>query len=127
MIITLDFADQMPIYQQIRDRIVSAIAQGHLRAGDPLPSVRQLAVDIGVNMHTVNKAYALLKSDGYLTIDRRSGAHVAQKLQLDDTVRARVSENLEAAAMEAYGRGMEKEEFMALCKSAFDRLKEGAQ
>jgi len=126
MIITLSLDGAVPIYQQIRDCIVSSIAQGKLREGDPLPSVRQLAGDIGVNMHTVNKAYTLLKSDGYLTIDRRSGARISLKLQLDDAVRARISENLSAAAVEAYSRGMTKTEFLMLCESAFDDLKEDA-
>ncbi|MEM1485029.1 GntR family transcriptional regulator [Oscillospiraceae bacterium PP1C4] len=126
MIITLDLAGDVPIYQQIRDSVVAAIAQGKLREGDPLPSVRQLAVDIGVNMHTVNKAYALLKADGYLSIDRRSGARISERLLLDDAVRARIFENLNAAAIEAYSRGMTESEFLTLCESAFDQLKEEA-
>lgn len=100
--------------------MVAAIAQGKLRQGEALPSVRQLAADIGVNMHTVNKAYALLKVDGYLVIDRRSGARVAERLEPDGGVISRVRDGLRGAALEAYSRGMTREEFLALSAEAFD-------
>jgi GntR family transcriptional regulator len=66
----------VPIYQQIRDRIVEAIASGRQPAGSALPSTRQLAVDLGVNFHTVNKAYDLLRQEGLLRLGRKSGAVV---------------------------------------------------
>ncbi len=66
----------VPIYQQIRDRIVEAIAAGRQPAGSALPSTRQLAVDLGVNFHTVNKAYDLLRQEGLLRLGRKSGAVV---------------------------------------------------
>jgi len=68
----------VPIYQQIRDRIVEAIADGQLPAGSSLPATRQLAVDLGINFHTVNKAYDLLRQEGLLRIGRKSGAVVAR-------------------------------------------------
>ena len=61
---------------QLRNQIILGIAQDKIKNGESLPSVRQLAEDIGVNMHTVNKAYALLRNDGYLKLDRRKGAVV---------------------------------------------------
>jgi GntR family transcriptional regulator len=66
----------VPIYQQIRDRIVEAIAGGGQPAGSGLPSTRQLAVDLGVNFHTVNKSYDLLRQEGLLRLSRKSGAVV---------------------------------------------------
>lgn len=120
MIITINLAGDVPIYQQIRDAVIAAIAQGQLKPGESLPSVRQLAADIGINMHTVNKAYALLKSDGYLNIDRRSGARIADTLGLDESVRTRIGEKLDAAAVEASSRGMSKAEFLDLCNTIFD-------
>ncbi|WP_078971216.1 GntR family transcriptional regulator [Streptomyces chattanoogensis] len=76
MILSLDLDSDAPIYQQIRDRIVEAIASGHLVEGSSLPSTRQLAVDLGINFHTVNKAYDLLRREGMLRINRKSGALV---------------------------------------------------
>ena len=76
MYIEIDFNSDEAIYSQLCDQIIMGIAAARLNDGDPLPSVRQLADDIGINMHTVNKAYSLLRQEGYLKIDRRSGARV---------------------------------------------------
>lgn len=77
MIISIDFGSSEAIYMQLRNQIIIGIAQEQIKEGDSLPSVRQLADELGVNMHTVNKAYSLLKEDGYLTLDRRRGAVVS--------------------------------------------------
>ncbi|MFF7637275.1 GntR family transcriptional regulator [Kitasatospora sp. NPDC008050] len=76
MILTLDLTGEVPIYQQIRDQVVAAIATGTLVAGSPLPATRQLAADLGINFHTVNKAYDLLRQEGLLILNRRTGAVV---------------------------------------------------
>ncbi|MDF5755499.1 GntR family transcriptional regulator [Spongiactinospora sp. TRM90649] len=76
MNLTIDVDSDVPIYQQIRDRIVEAIARGETAEGDPLPSTRQLAADFGINFHTVNKAYDLLKQEGVIRVNRKSGAVV---------------------------------------------------
>jgi DNA-binding transcriptional regulator YhcF (GntR family) len=72
--LTLDLDSEIPIYLQIRDRIVESIARGEAKEGDPLPSTRQLAADFGINFHTVNKAYDLLRNQGIIRINRKSGA-----------------------------------------------------
>lgn len=77
MIIKIDFNSSEAIYMQLRNQIVIGIAQETIKDGESLPSVRQLAEELGVNMHTVNKAYAILKNDGYLRLDRRRGAVVS--------------------------------------------------
>lgn len=76
MIITVDVTSDIPIYQQIRDRVVEAIADGTLAEGSRLPSTRQLAADFGVNFHTVNKAYDLLRREGFLLLAPKRGATV---------------------------------------------------
>lgn len=76
MIIVVDLDGDTPLYQQIRDRIVEAIADGRLRTGDPLPATRQLASDLGINFHTVNKGYDALRAEGLLRLNRKSGAVV---------------------------------------------------
>ncbi|MBE5868652.1 MAG: GntR family transcriptional regulator [Lachnospiraceae bacterium] len=77
MIIEIDFNSEEAIYLQLRNQIIMGIATSSLREGDSLPSVRQLAEEIGINMHTVNKAYTVLRQEGYLKVDRRRGAVVA--------------------------------------------------
>ena len=77
MIIRIDFNSSEAIYVQLRNQIVMGIATAQLREGDSLPSVRQLADEIGINMHTVNKAYTVLRQEGFIRMDRRSGAVIA--------------------------------------------------
>lgn len=77
MLIEIDFQSDEAIYMQLRNQIILGIATSLLQEGDTLPSVRQLADDVGINMHTVNKAYSVLRQEGFVTIDRRRGAVVA--------------------------------------------------
>lgn len=76
MLLSIEPDGPVPIYQQIRDRIVEAIATGEAAVGSGLPSTRQLAVDLGINFHTVNKAYDQLRQEGLLRIGRKAGAVV---------------------------------------------------
>ena len=77
MIIEVDFNSDEAIYIQLCNQIIMGIATSVIREGDSLPSVRQLADTIGVNMHTVNKAYSVLKREGYISLDKRRGAVIA--------------------------------------------------
>ena len=77
MFIEIDFNSDEAIYIQLCNQIIMGIATEQLKVGDPLPSVRQLADTIGINMHTVNKAYSVLRQEGFLTIDRRRGAMIS--------------------------------------------------
>lgn len=77
MYLEIDFSSDEAFYVQLCNQIIIGIATSRLREGDTLPSVRQLADEVGINMHTVNKAYSLLKQEGYIRLDRRSGAVIA--------------------------------------------------
>ena len=77
MIIKIDFNSNEAIYLQLRNQIIMGIATSEIREGDSLPSVRQWAEEIGINMHTVNKAYAVLREEGIIHLDRRRGAVIA--------------------------------------------------
>ena len=77
MIIEVDFNSDEAIYVQLCNQIILGIATSVIREGDSLTSVRQLADTIGVNMHTVNKAYSVLKREGYISLDKRRGAVIA--------------------------------------------------
>jgi GntR family transcriptional regulator len=77
LIVTIDFNSDEAFYIQLRNQIIFGIANADIREGDNLPSVRELAEDIGINMHTVNKAYTILKQEGYVKLDRRKGAVIA--------------------------------------------------
>lgn len=77
MIVKIDFNSEEAIYIQLRNQIIIGIATSTIQEGDNLPSVRELANDIGINMHTVNKAYSILRQEGYLKLDRRKGAVIS--------------------------------------------------
>lgn len=76
MIIQLDMQSELPIYTQLEHQIIEGIAGGRLQPGEPLPSVRQLASDVGINLHTVNKVYTRLKQEGYILVHRQRGVVV---------------------------------------------------
>ena len=87
MIVEIDFNSEEALYIQLINQIIIGIATDQIREGDTLPSVRQLADNIGINMHTVNKAYSVLKQEGFLRVDRRRGAVIAldtDKMDLGD-------------------------------------------
>ena len=78
MLIEVDPLSDVPLYQQLRDRVVEAIAQGELQPGEQLASVRQLATQFGINIATVGKGYELLRQEGLVRTHRRSGSVVAR-------------------------------------------------
>ncbi len=134
MLLDIDLASQEPIFKQIRSQIVSAIATGELSPGDPLPSVRSLAGDLGVNMHTVNKAYAVLRDEGYVVMRGRSGAVIADTARSMSSARAQerrdaISSELSRLALEFRAQGGTRDEFLALASteasSVFSTIKEG--
>ena len=122
---TLDFTSDIPIYMQIKNSVIAGIASGALKEGQPLPSVRQLAGDVGVNMQTVNKAYIMLKQEGYINIHRRKGAIIAGKISADNGRNKIIARNLGIIANEAISRNMSKEGFLKMCEEAYLNSKGG--
>ena len=123
MIITLDTSSTIPIYVQLRNQMVMGIGRGDLMLGEGLPSVRQMAKDIGVNTMTVNKTYQILKSEGFIEIDRRRGAVVATNQYADIDFKDKLEDELELLSAEASVKGLSKEEFMKMCEDAFSNFK----
>ena len=119
MVIEIDFNSDEAIYVQLMNQIILGIATSRLREGDPLPSVRQLADTIGINMHTVNKAYALLRQEGFVTIDRRKGAVIAVDV---DKIKAleEMKQNLVVAVARGCCKNVTREEVHALIDEIYD-------
>lgn len=119
MIIEIDFSSDEAIYQQLCNQIILGIATSQFRQGDVLPSVRQLADQIGINMHTVNKAYSLLRQEGFVKVDRRHGAVIAVDV---DTLRARASVDRELRILlaEAVCRGLTREDIHKMVDAIYD-------
>jgi len=82
MLIEIDMHSSIPIYKQLKTAIISGILSGQLNEGDGLPSVRQLASDLGINLHTVRKVYEMLCEEGYIRIHRSKGTEVCRPPKL---------------------------------------------
>ena len=123
MIIELDMNSSTPIYVQLRNQIVMGIGRGELKLGESLPTVRQLAQDIGVNTVTVNKAYQILKTEGYIKIDRRHGAIVSDNIDMDIVFREKLENELELLLAEAAINGMDKRDFLSMCNEIYSKIK----
>lgn len=122
MFIEIDFNSDEAIYIQLCNQIIMGIATEQLKVGDPLPSVRQLADTIGINMHTVNKAYSVLRQEGFLTIDRRRGAMISIA---GDKMRALEEMKRELVVVLARGccKNISKEEVHALIDEIYEEYK----
>ncbi|WP_291567509.1 GntR family transcriptional regulator [Clostridium sp. UBA2485] len=117
------FDSETPIYVQLKNEIIKAIARGELEEGEALPSIRDLSVDIGVNLHTINKAYNLLKDEGYLSIDRRKGAMVnVNKDKKEDFINS-IDEESEVFLCRCICKGVSKEEIIKLISDKYDDIK----
>jgi DNA-binding transcriptional regulator YhcF (GntR family) len=114
MILNIDLTSETPIYQQLRDRIVEAIADGVLTAGSPLPATRALAADFGINFHTVNKAYDLLRQQGLIRLNRGTGAVVTPTVA-DSPFRAEWTARVRTLLAEAVAKGLPADEVLRTC------------
>lgn len=126
MIITLDTSSATPIYAQLRNQIVTGIGKGELKAGESLPTVRQMAQDAGINTMTVNKTYQILKTEGFIEIDRRKGAVVCSVQKPEAAFREKLASELELLSAEACLKGVKKEEFLRICEEMFGSMKPAA-
>lgn len=129
MYIQLDFESEIPIYEQLKNEIIIGIAKKQLLPGERLPSVRALASDIGINLHTVNKAYQQLKQEGYLLIHRQRGVVVNPDgaPKVDKLYEKKLTATLRPLIADSVCRGMSKESYLELCKIIYDELEKGDQ
>lgn len=126
MIIAIDDSSDIPIYQQLRNQIVLGISDGRLKPGEQLPTVRALAEEIGINAMTVQRAYQVLKQEGYIVTDRRNGAKIRMEFSGDGRLSGEAEETLKRIISEAKIAGMTREEFIGICKRCFGDDKEDA-
>ncbi len=119
MFIKIDFNSEEAIYMQVTNQIIMGIATSRLQEGDALPSVRQMAENIGINMHTVNKAYALLRREGFVTIDRRRGAVISIDV---DKMKAleELKDNLTMALARSWCKNVSRDEVHQLIDEIID-------
>ncbi len=125
MFLAIDFQSDTPIYIQLKHQIIAGIARHELKEGESLPSVRQLAQDIGINLHTVNKAYNLLKDDKYILMDRRKGAVInsmEDMAEADST--AWLREEITPLIASAFCKGMQEDELLMVIAAIYRSFSE---
>lgn len=125
MVIGINEYSDVPIYLQIRNQIVIGISDGRLSPGEQLPTVRALAETMGINAMTVNKAYQLLKQEGYIYTDRRNGAKIRERLSFSGELPEESREMLRRVISEARVRGISKAAFFEMCEEYFRGREEG--
>ena len=123
MLIEIDFNSDEAFYVQLQNQIIMGIAMNLIQEGDSLPSVRQLANTVGINMHTVNKAYSILKQEGFIRLDRRKGAVIAIDM---DKARELLDMREQLRVLLARGRckNISKEEVYALIEEIYDEYED---
>ena len=124
MLIEVDFNSDEAIYVQLQNQIIMGIATEMIKEGDTLPSVRRLADNIGINMHTVNRAYSILKQEGFIQLDRRRGAVIAIDV---DKARAllKLEEQLRILLAKGCCKNITREEVHTLVDEIFDEYGKG--
>lgn len=114
MVIKIDDYSDVPIYMQIRNQIVMGISSGELKAGEQLPTVRALALEIGINTMTVSKTYQMLKNEGYIMTDRKNGARVRQQIEQSGVISEENKNELRRIVSEARISGVAKKDIQKL-------------
>lgn len=123
MLIKLDFESEIPIYQQLKDQIVIGIAKNDLEPGESLPSVRELASDLGVNLHTIRKSYNQLKTEGFVHVNRRKGAVVAElPIAIDDHQMSLINGGLGTLLATLVCNGKSHEEILIKVNGILDQM-----
>ena len=120
MYIEIDFSSDEAIYQQLCDQIILGIATSRLVDGEVLLSVRQMADEIGINMHTVNKAYTILRQEGFVKVDRRRGAFISVDERNRERAIAMVEKEMRVLLAEARCRGLSRNDILMLVDRIYD-------
>lgn len=124
MIIKLNLSSDIPIYQQLKESIIEGIATGELQPNEELPSVRRLASDLSINLHTVNKTYTQLKNAGFISIHRSRGAIINPPdcYQADENYKKVLVDAIRPIVAESMCRGLEFDEFIEQCNKIYSSL-----
>jgi DNA-binding transcriptional regulator YhcF (GntR family) len=119
MIIRINELSDIPIYMQIRNQIVMGISSGELEGGEQLPTVRALAMEMGINTMTVSKAYQLLKTEGYIMTDRKNGARIRTSIQKQGSISDGNKAELKRIVSEARLSGVSKADLLSLIEEFY--------
>ncbi len=124
MIIKLSLDGDTPLYKQLKDKIIYAIASGELKENEGLPSVRQLGSSLSINLHTVSKAYTQLADEGFITIRKAKGAVVNSKdtfVANDENIN-KIKDEISIICAEAKCRSIDFGSIMDMCRDTYIEL-----
>lgn len=128
MMIKIEFESKVPIYQQLKNQIIKGIASGELKEGESMPSVRQLAKDIGINLHTVNKTYKILKNEGFLITHRRKKVMVnSRERMIDPDFTKEIKDQLEPIIARSICKGVERPELQKIVSEVYEQISKGEE
>jgi GntR family transcriptional regulator len=122
MLLTINLESSQPIYIQIRNSIVEGIANGMLKDGDPLPSVRILATELGINLHTVNKAYQMLKMEGFVKVYRKKGTVISAETRDSRDFMEAAAATLKNIVSEAITRSISREQLTGMINQMYNEM-----
>lgn len=123
MVIQIDVSKDKPLYEQVKNEVIRAILCGELVEGEMLPSARAMASSLSINMHTVTKAYGMLKQDGFVTVLRSKGVIVNHKDNYiaTSTYNQSLNEALESYIIEAKCRGLKEADIIEIVQGIYNR------
>lgn len=124
--ISLNYRDARPIYEQVKDGLRHLMVTGGLQAGDKLPSVRALAASLAINPNTIQRAYESLEAEGYLYTVAGKGSFASPQEGVDPARRAALLDQFDSSAAELLFLGMTAEELSLRLHQAARHGKEGA-
>lgn len=119
--ITIDYKSRVPIYDQIVAGVIRLKALGVLNAGDKMPSVRSLALELSVNPNTVQKAYAILENDGVICSVSGKGSFISEDDGTESAIKASIKNSFVSAAQDAVRTGIKKEELLEIIDDLFKK------
>lgn len=125
MIISISSASDVPIYEQLIRSIVRAVANREIERGDRLPSVRDMAAELGINLHTVNKAYQELVAMGYVCMDRRLGAKINDRFEFSEERNEKIKDELSYYVADLSNMGFSDDEILNLVRERISAKNEG--
>lgn len=124
MLIRIDLNSEETLYTQLSNQLKYGIAKGYLKPGEDLPSVRTLASELGINLHTVSKAYNMLKEEGIIIINRSRGVKVSEQALTNrgNNYENVLKEKITRLVSEGICNGIQKKEFMQMVRETFSAL-----
>ncbi|WP_363322163.1 GntR family transcriptional regulator [Sporosarcina highlanderae] len=125
LFIQIEPTSEIPIYTQLANQLIELIATGTLQTSEALPSVRSLAADLGVNMHTVNKAYHELEKKNIIQIIPKSGAVVNEISSTgpSDSQIEHIKQVMKPLIAESIVYGMDKKQILSIATSLISGIR----